>query len=277
MASCLERAGLCPLILFAQTAEGHPQHAFVGCWAGTAPGAAPVINDAGLLRAEAGRGGLLVCECTGVAGTDPTHPKLSFGQATSAAMGEMREAASLCAVDIGASRPPYGAITPMDCALQTEVAHAYDEASRFAREKRRAAVETAFVLYGLLAAGGGLTRMAFRALGLDMEETRLKLRDEVSRGRGSAKPRPTWNCLECQRLAEAYAWHAGAGGVREQDLWRALLDRGSQSRSLQSALRRLQVGADALRSALSHLCPEDGGDDDNPFLRSGPWSATRVD
>lgn len=273
MASCIENCGACPVILFAGEKEETAHHAFVGCWAGSSPGERPVIHDSQFLLGEVESGNLFVCECTGVLDRGPDDPKLSFEQALAAAGEIVRETPAMSAVDIGALRPPFGPITPMDCALAPELARAYDEAMTFANKKNREAIETGFLLYGLLASKGALTVAVFKALAVDSEEKRRCFLNGIHRRSRAAEPQPTWNYLECRRLAEAYAWYAGSRTVREQDLWWALLDRGAQSNSLQSALRLAGIGYPELRAALVRVCPRPEAADGDPFLASKPWSS----
>jgi len=275
MASCLENCGVCPVILFVEDKDGATRHAFVGCWAGTTPGERPVVRDSQFLRGEVESGNLFVCECTGVLDKGPDCPRLSFEEATAAAAKETEEAPSISAVDIGALRPPLGPITPMDCTLAPEVAKAYDKATVFACEKNREAIETGFLLYGLLAARGAVTVAVFQALMADPEEKQGCFRNGIRRRAHAAEAQPTWNYLECRRLAEAYAWYADSRMVREQDLWWALLDRGARSSSLQSALRLAGIAYPELRAALARVCPRPEVADGDPFLVSKPWSAVR--
>ena len=276
MASCLERLGLLPVILFVEGRDHDPRHAIVGCWAGPAPGPNAVTCDAEFLRGEVDSGNLFVCECTGVADRGRDAPKLSFGEATAAAVREMHEAQALSAVDVGALRPPHGMITPMAYALEPEVALACDHAIDFAREKHRETIETAFLLYGLIAGGGSLTSAVTQALGVRPKEALRLLRDGVSRREHAAEPRPTWNYLECRRLAEAYAWHAEYRSVREQDVWWALLDRGVHSNSLRSAARLSGIDLAQLRAVLARICPRPQGATEDP-VASQLWSGVRPD
>ena len=272
MASCLENCGICPLILFVEDEDGAPSHAFVGCWAGTVPGERPVIRDSPFLLAEVQAGSLFLCECTGVLDRGPNRPRLSFEQAIESATLELKKARSVSAVDIRALRPPLGPITAMDCTLAPEVAIAYDQAVALAREKNREAIETGYLLYGLLAAKGAVTAAVLGTFMADPEEKRRSFRDGIRRRAHVVEAQPTWNYLECRRLAEAYAWHAASPTVREQDLWWALLDRGAQSSSLASALRLVGFSYPELRAILMQRFPRPDRDDGGPFLASKPWS-----
>lgn len=253
MAGCLEHIGLCPLVIFTGDNDGIPRHAFAGCWAGLTPGSRPMIYEAEFLYSEVKSKHLFVMECTVLA--EDQNEKLSFDQGVESAVKQLRDAKWVCAVDIAALRPPNGSITPMDSPLEPEVARAYNHAKQFAKSKRREAIETTHLFYGLLAANGEVIRWVFREAGFDVEEKSRKIKDSIRMHNASKEPIPTWNYLQCQRLAEEYAWQSGAHSVREQDLLWALLDKSKESPKLKEICHQIGVDLERLASLLNQRYP----------------------
>jgi len=262
MAGCIEKAGLCPVIVFTGNEDDAPCHAFVGCWAGSTPGSRPVINDRELLKREVRSGNLLVVECTGCAeGGGLGGRKLDFHEAVASAVKQLTDEKRwqwVCAVDIGAVRPPYGSITPLDRSLEPEVERAYDEAELFAKRKKSAVVETTFLFYGCLAANGEIVRWLLREAGMDAGHIRDRI-DKLTKMRAfSGEPSPTRNYLDCQWLAEDLYWRAGSPSVREQDLLWSLLSRGPASGKFSKTCRELELDLGFLATILGkrYPCPE---------------------
>lgn len=257
MASCLERIGLCPLIMFTESDDGGPRHAFTGCWIGCTPGGRAVIGDVEAIRREIDSGNLLVVECRGFADWVPGRSgKLSFEEAVAEAVDQLAKGDRICAVDVGAARPPYGSISPMESPWEPEVVAAYEEAKSFARKKRREALETIHLLYGLLAAGGTHARWLFREAGVRLEEGLQRLDRAVQTHQASGEPVPTTNYLNCHRLAERYAQQAGAPSLRDEDLIWAFLHTGQRSGSVGDACSVLGINLDRLASLFAHRVPD---------------------
>lgn len=259
MAGCLENVGLHPLIVFTGDENAGPKHAFAGCWAGPAPGDRPVIYDVGLLRREVKQGNLLVLECTGFArSANRQRCKLGFGRAVKSAIKQLTSTSWVCAVDVGALRPPHGLITPMECPLEPEVGRAYDEAKRFAELKKRETIETTHLFYGCLAAKGEVVLWLFTKAGINCENVRQHIENLVKTHAFIGEPCPTRNYLDCCRLAEDIAWQTGSPTIREEDLLWAILTRGPDSAKFGAICQKICIDMALLVSLLAqrHPCPE---------------------
>lgn len=272
MASCIEYLGLCPLIILTGAREVVPEHAFVGAWAGTVPGDRGVITSAESLQTDVSSASLYVVECTGVMAGEAAGRKLPFEEAVSEALEELRAAGWCCAVDIAALRPPQGHITPMALSLSPEVVRAFREAQTLAKEKGREAVETGFLVYGLLRARGNVTRRICETLGVDPAEKADRIRGWLKALPPTTDPRPTWSHSECQRLARDFAWYSGVQAISERDLWAALLHHKIQSRSLVGACDVINTTLEQLRAVLTGLFPNIQQQDRTMFPSSRRWT-----
>jgi hypothetical protein len=254
VSGCLENVGLCPLIIFTGK-ESAPEHAFAGCWVGSTPGPRPVVDRDTLIR-ESDRGNLLVLECTGVAEGVPWEKgRLSFQEAEKSAEEQLHSAAWACAVDVGALRPPRGTITPMDSALQPEVAKAYEAAKGFARSKRGRTIGTLHLLYGILSSEGELIRELLAELGLQAERVREELDRAIQQGTGTGAPVETRNVTQIRSIAEGEARRSGSSSVREAELLWAFLERCEDSKSFPEICDRIGFDVARLRRSLARKCP----------------------
>jgi hypothetical protein len=250
LASCLSRLCLFPVLVFVGSQRDRPQHVFVGCWLGVAPGSRVLTEDAEFLRRAVAAGNLLVIECTGAADGVPGRPgKWSFAQAVADAQTQLAKAPWVCAVDIvgalerndtRANDAPVHSIPPMAAPWDPEVEHAYDAAIRFAGYKRRN-LESVCILFGLVSSGGQCVQRLLHRAGLNPAEAASRLDERVHPGRIEHEPLPGSNFTYCQHLAETYAEWRGAPCIQEQDLVWALIDMVPRSSNLQRALAHLGI------------------------------------
>ena len=257
LAAGLEYLGVLPLLLLTGATRQAPSHALAGCWTGPAPGSRAVTEDLQYLRREGLAGRLLVVEATGVARAFQADP-LAFADAVAPARNRQAATPWACAVDIGASRPPYGSITPLDSPFDPAVARAYGEAWKLARRKRRESVEMAHLLGGLLAARGDLLATLCASARVDPDALFGRLLDVLPAADADGEPGPTRNVCECQRLAADLAWRGGSRSVREPDLLWAVLLKAPHSPAFQRTCTAIGLDLGALTAALkrSYPCPQ---------------------
>jgi hypothetical protein len=256
MAACLEHVGLFPLIVVTGDEPGVPSHAFSGCWAASAHGGRPLLTDREDIECAMDAGRLLAVECTGVARAGRAEGSaMDFEAAVEDARRRAREARWVCAVDVGALRPPHGTIAPMECPLDATVVFACESAEEFARAKGSPVLETAHLLYGLLAAEGEITKALLRDQALEPLGLRRQLESLAPDGGSSLEPVPTLNYSACLRDAEYYASQSGVSTVREEDLLWALLRRAQQSDSLRWLADELRLDLASMAARLGELRP----------------------
>ena len=255
-AGCLESIGLCPVVVLLGGPEGNPRHALSGCWLGTVPGDRPVVDDVALIRREVASGRLVLVEWTGLA--EGVGKRLCFPEAVARAEQQVADSPWLCMVDIKALRPPIGCVTPLDTPWEPEAARARDQARQFATARGRRAVETTYLLYGLVAAGGQVIRELCSKAGLELDDLRGRIESSVAATHVAGEPVPTRNCYECWRYAEDAAWSAGVRSVREQDVLWAVLIRGRASRKLRAKCQAIGIDLERLSQllAVEHLPPD---------------------
>lgn len=256
MAACLESIRLHPLIIFTARERGKPDHALVGCWAGSTPGGRPVIEDEQFLRRQVASGSLSVAECTGCAvGVPGRTEKLTFEQASESALQGLGSSPWLCAVDIGAVRPPYGSVTPMDCPFDPVVERACHEAKQFAESKGSDRIESSHLLSGLLAVNGPIIRHVLRTLGHTPEALRKRIEALMPSRDSLGEARPTRTFIECLWRAERIAWQCGGTSVQEQDLLWSVLDATASSSVLPRVFELLEVDVRGLQRVLARDYP----------------------
>jgi hypothetical protein len=158
-------------------------------------------------------------------------------------------------VDIGALRPPRGAILSIDSPFEPEVMSAYAKAREVALVANRPQLNLACLLFGLLATKGPIACGLLRGAGKDPSTAEQELRTWFEPGNGIGEPSATMNYLQCQKLAENFALRAQTPWISEGDLWWTLLTQGSQSHSLQKACRHLGVDYHAWGKELAGLFP----------------------
>lgn len=255
LASCLENVGLRPVIVFCLDAAQSPFHAMCGCWSGPASGSRSLITDAADLRRHIERGHLHVIECTGFCAG--AGQKLDFRQAIERAQSTLQRAPGVFAVDIGACRPPFGNITPVDWPYQPDALACLAHALQLAAAKRARVLETTHLFAGLLAARGRVTCFLAAEANLDIDRICRGIDDLLAAGTsaydGSAAEGR--NFSECRHLAEVLAWQAGSPCVGERDLWWAVLTKFSSIPKLQIVCRRLAIDMDMLITAMQRQYP----------------------
>jgi hypothetical protein len=254
-ASCLEKAGIPPVIVLTGDTPFEPGHAFAGCRTGPLPGSLPIITDKARIEKLVALNDLVLVECTGCAKGGEYPFKLSFAEAKRAA-GEIVHAARwVCLIEVGALRPPDGNVIPLEYAFHPVVAKIYEQAETFAKQKARKAVEARFLLFGVLAAGGGITGELLVQLGLNASDLLLRMDQDVARQEYADTPTPTVSFLECQQLAERFAWQEGAISVREQDVLWALLEKERTNAGLKRTIKLLFPNPGDLAACLLKKLP----------------------
>jgi hypothetical protein len=256
IAGCLENAGLLPVIVLTGRDNEPPSHALAGCWTGSLPTGRAMIREREFLRRQTQEGNLLLIECTAfVEGPDTGGGKLDFVQAMRSAETQLTKEPEVCAIDVGALRPPYGLVTPMNCPLAPVVKRAFLEAKQLARDKRRELVETIFLLYGCLTARGEILLWLFQEAGLDPDEIRTGIADLIGVKSFSGEPSATQRYRECQHWARQIASLAGAASIDEPHLLWALLNQGRESGRFCDICHRLGVDLDRLEKTLAGRYP----------------------
>jgi len=252
LAACLENTGLWPVLLLTGTDESVPSHALAGCWTGALPGGRPVIRDKNYLRREVESGNLLLLECTAFARDLGTPGQdLDFDAAMRAAYRQLTDEPWVWAIDIGSLRYPYGSITPIDSPLHPLVRRAYQEAEEFARRKQRRFVETAFVLYGCLAARGQVVLWLCDEIGESPVDLCERLSQLIRPGTHTGPLSQTQNCRQCQTSAREAARCTGLGSVEEHHLLFALLTQGRYSAKFCHVCEALEIDIDRLMTILT--------------------------
>jgi len=173
-------------------------------------------------------------------------------------------------VDVAMTRPPYGRVTPMDSPFSPEVSRAFQEAARLARIKGRDLVETSNLLFGLLMAGGEITRWLLEEFatpaesiaGHMLERARAVCAEPEGQGaeeRGSpAPPRaPRWttNAESCRDRARRLASEHGSPWIGELELWWALIECGLESEKFKQLSMTLGLHPARLRRRLRERGP----------------------
>jgi len=255
LAACLENLRLWPVIVLTGPRFDLPQHAFAGCWTGSLPHGRPVIRDRRFLREQVERGRLLLVECTALARRPGAAGKRTFAEAVTSAAEQLATEPWLCAVDIGSLRPPYGSITPLDCPLDAPVRHAYHAAEEFARRKRRPYVETAFLLYGCLAAGGRVVTWLLNEAGLEATDLMSRIDHLTKSAAATSPPTTTRSCWHCRQEAQRYAAACASAMVQEQHLVWALLLRGPDSGKFRALCQGLGIDTAILSDVMARRYP----------------------
>jgi len=166
----------------------------------------------------------------------------------------------LVGIDVVALRPPLGNVTPMEWPLAPEVDHAYRLARAFARRKGRAVLETTYLLYGVLSAGGEVTQWLFEAFGRDPGQICRELERRVPGRESEGEPVPTRHTQECMHLAAQFAWRRGIASVCEQDLLWAMLRRAEEPGSaFQTTCEKLRLEPRQLGAILAQRFPHPDG------------------
>ncbi len=256
MAGCLENAGLLPLIVLTGGVDESPRHAFAGCWTGALPTGRMVIRDREFLRRQIQTGSLLLVECTAfVEGPGQRQTRLSFAQAMWSAEAQLLGEPQVCAIDVGAARPPYGPITPMSSPLTPVVKQAFLAAEQLARNKRCELIETLFLFYGCIVAGGEVLSWSFEQAGWSRDDLRDRIAGMVQARSFSGKPSVTQGYSDCQQSARQIASMAGAASVEEHHLLWALLSQRRGSGRFQQVCQRIGIDLDRLEKILACRYP----------------------
>ncbi|MBI4864020.1 MAG: FHA domain-containing protein [Candidatus Riflebacteria bacterium] len=225
VASCLEKTGLLPLVVFCGPEKEVVNHAMVGWWCDSAPGARPVIDRNDLLE-HLRKGHIQVLDMT----LRCEVSELPCAEAMAGSRKRLERETWACAVDVGALRPPRGTITPMAWSLEPDVMRAHALAMETAKWRGAKRVGLTFLLYGLMANGGPVTREIFEAAGVDLRERCATLLKTLPHGEADTVPVRTDAYDKC---ADRSRRSAGASSVAESDLLRALLEVAPYSESLE--------------------------------------------
>lgn len=254
MASCLEKVGLKPLIIFKEGQDHMPHHAFLGCWIRTTPGGHSVIDNAFVLKEEIILNNLLVVECNGLADRVPGRSnKLQFEEAMEEAKQELNNHEHIFAVDVGAVRPPYGSITPIESPWELEVSLAYEKARQLAKQKQNSTVGMIHLLYGIISTEGEYIKWLFHEAHLDLGVICNSLQMDIQSENATKDPSHTQNYTLCQDLALKYAQHAGVPSVREQDLIWAFLQKSHQNRIIKRVFANINLDWEKKRLELMNI------------------------
>jgi len=213
-----------------------------------------VIRDREFLRRQTQAGSLLLVECTAFVEGLGQHPtRLDFAQAMQSAEAQLLAEPKVCAIDVGAARPPYGPITPMSHPVTPVVKQAFLAAEQFARDKKRELIETLFLFYGCVVAGGEVLSWSLQEAGWNRNDLRDKIASMVRTGSFSGKLSVTQGYSDCQQCARQIASMAGAASVEEQHLLWAIL---SQRRGrFHDVCPRIGIDLDRLERILAGRYP----------------------
>ena len=255
-AACLENLGLCSVVLVLGDDLSRANHALAGLWTGRIPGGRSVIHDKARILEEMEAGNILLYECTGFAACPSRKErKLPLRRAAKTAKTRLREAEWAALIDVIASRPPRGSVTPISAPEEPEATCVYEEAKLLARRAQRRTIETVNILYGLLKAGGETTAKLVGQLHLDVAALLARMEANIGTHDWREEPRPTRTFEECRRLAEQIAWADSVPSVRERDVWWALLEKREQSRKLVEMCEANRIDLDRLAAVLETIHP----------------------
>lgn len=249
LAACLEKIGLKPLLVFQFDAAGRPGHVACGCWTGSASGARQTVGSEEL-QSEIDHGNIFLIESTGmVRGAQ----RLSFDESLKDAVHQLR-GTSVSAVDIGASRPPVGQITPVESPFDDVSAAIIERATQFAMDRRLESVEVTHLLEGLLAVPNRVTSCLIQQFNLSRESMMRCVSHLYPAASHREPPKPTLNYQECLRLAQQLAWDTGTN-VGASELWHALINKARHSGNLHTVLSKVGVKIRAAQAWLEQNYP----------------------
>lgn len=248
ISSCLEKAGLCPLVILLGN-DGDPTHAVAGCWFGTAPGSRPVIDEAGIIQGELSEGNILIAESTGL-----IHGKteLAFGEARKTGEAQIMKSGWIRAVDVAALHPPNGNIHPVDLMRTGEFSEILKSSEVFAVRKKSGSVELTHLLFGLTAESG-IFKTLLRDMGLSPQKVRDKLDGLEKAGTFDGEPTATVNFLGCIHMAEELARLGNGFSAGEQELVWSFLYKRRASEKLRKVCRSCGVDLDAMEKDMEKL------------------------
>ncbi|MDD5018463.1 MAG: FHA domain-containing protein [Eubacteriales bacterium] len=255
LASCLERAGLCPLVILLGDSRGHPVHALTGCWMGVAPGARAVIDDAGIIREERDEGNIIIVESTGITSL---NGGLAFNDALKAGESQIDRSKWLRAIDIWALHPPNGPVSPMDIMYTGEVEAILRKSEEFARKKKHESVELSHLLFGLVSESSIFKEVLSKEAGVTSPEVCAKIDDTQKAGLYEGQIAMTQNYIECIHMAEEFARLADSPYTREQDLWWAFLYKKHASAKTKKICTACGIDLDRAEKALSKVYTKPG-------------------
>lgn len=270
VASCLERAEVCPVVILTWSDEPEADHALAGCWSSLPPNPDDLIWDRDYLLEAMQGDNLLIVESTGF--SDACHPKLSFNDARFRAEERLRASSRACLVNISASRR-YGNVPPLEDPLDATVVRVYEEAVNFATSRLRRRVQLTDLLYGMLVVSGPETVKLFDRAGYADRESLCRTIEEFEWHpslRPGVKPVPGHNYMTSQYLAEQCSWRQPSRFVREKDVLWALLEQSPHSEAFIENCGKLGLDLNKLRQAFQVLHPELRFDDESS--RRLPWT-----
>jgi hypothetical protein len=245
LAGCLERAGLCPLILLFGDEQGRLTHALAGCWMGTTPGARGMIDDAESMRDELSQGNLLIAESTSLTTRDGG---MDFVAAVARAQELLAESKWIRAVDVKALHPPIGNVEPLEMMRSDEVGTILGSSEEFAARKKRSNIELSHLLFGLLSESSLLKELL---TGITPQAALEKLDKAERTDTYTGDIVPTLNYTACTLMAEEFARSRGNSFVSEQDLLWAFLFKCDDSAKTRKLCQECGIDPEQLKAALN--------------------------
>jgi hypothetical protein len=250
-AAILENLGRWPVLLLAGPKPFQADHALLACWNGEAPGLRCVLSNEQLVH-DAEKGYLRMIESTAVASGFAGNPmSMDPTEALEAAWQAIKRP-WVCGVDVGAIRPPRGAVLPLQQAMSPLVRACFRRAHELAQRHRRAGVELTFLFAALLLEGSDLTREILHLLGWAPSRLADAILSHVRAGSASAPPRETGTVARCRASLDGLRRQHRKGCADEQTLWEAVVLTAPHGQ-LVHYLRAVGVQGGWLKLASDHL------------------------